>query len=298
MLKQVNLEYYFNNLLVNGYLKASTGSKGSFNMKMINTNVDVSTELENRNRNVNYVNTRAENAELKIQDSSDNQLVNESINNKYVQFLKRAIGNEILADSYRGLVECLKSETDSNFGLPSEIKSNFVINNKKSHMIVSFVNNRVWRDDQPNELRKVQTFALRQNHSGNGYKLMVKVVLAREPQWLSDILVQKTEQNVSIRDVNFRAREITATAIMEYAPQQNGANTFNVNSVNVKFEGLRFDIEKFSQMENSEQKLAMEVGKNLQEIIENGMAIALQQQLYQQQQVCTQQPMECNRCNQ
>jgi len=163
---------------------------------------------------------------------------------------------------------------------------------------VSLARTQSWSDQTVNKQKKIQYVAFRQNKNGNGYKLKVKVVLAKQPQWDSDINAQKGNKQINIKNVNFRAQNIVATAIMERVSQQNGLYKFNVEDAKVKIEGLRYDIGKFDLPENTNQKLAMEIGQNLPKILENGMSAALEKQLYQQQQICQQNSMDCARCNQ
>jgi len=263
--------------------------------------MNVSTELENRNRN--YAHSRNENAQLAYknnENSSENQSIKEAIETKYVQLLNTEIESEMIDNSYNGLVGCLRSEIESTFDMPLNNKLNLVMENKKSQLTVSLAKSHSWNDDQSrnqyNRKRSVQYVAFRQNQSGNEYKLKVKVVLAKQPTWESDIVAQKSNQQVNINNVKFNAQNIVASAVMKRVSQENGAYKFIVEESNIKFEGLRYDIGKFDLPNNTNEKLAREIGQNLQKIMENGMSAALRQQLYQQQQICKQRPMDCNSC--
>jgi len=286
---------------VKAKLNANEGLKKSFNLNMFNTEMNVSTELENSNRN--YAHSRNGNAQLLFKnnkDSSDSQTIKEIIENDYVKLLNSEIESEIIRDSYKGLVGCLRSEIESTFEMPLNQKLNLDIENKKSQLSVSFVRSRSWNDDQSSyqfkKQKTVQYVAFRQ--SGNGYKLKVKVLLAKQPTWESDIVAQKLNQKININNVIFTAQNIVASAVMNRVPLDNGAYKFNVEEASIKLEGLRYDIGKFDLPKNTNEKLAREIGQNLQEIMENGMSAALRQQLYQQQQICKQRPMDCNSCNQ
>jgi len=287
---------------VKAKFNANKGLKKSFNLNMFNTDMNVSTELENPNRN--YAHSRNGNAQLvfkNIEDSSDNQLIKEIIENNYVKLLNSEIESEMIRHSYNGLVGCLRSEIESTFEMPLNKKLNLDIENKKTQLSVSFVRSHLWNDDQSSyQLKKqktVQYVAFRQNQSGNGYKLKVKVLLAKQPTWESDIVAQKLNQKININNVKFTAQNIVASAVMKRVPLDNGAYKFNVEEANIKLEGLRYDIGKFDLPKNTNEKLAREIGQNLQKIMENGMSAALRQQLYQQQQICKQRPMDCNSCS-
>uniref|UniRef100_A0A2S2NRM3 Uncharacterized protein n=2 Tax=Schizaphis graminum TaxID=13262 RepID=A0A2S2NRM3_SCHGA len=268
---------------------------------MLNTDMTVSTELENRNRN--YAHSRNEIAQLAYknnENSSENQSIKEAIETKYVQLLNTEIESEMIDNSYNGLVGCLRSEIESTFDMPLNNKLNLVMENKKSQLTVTFAKTHSWNDDQSrnqyHRKRSVQYVAFRQNQSENGYKLKVKVVLAKQPTWESDIVAQKSNQQVNINNVKFNAQNIVASAVMKRVSQENGAYKFIVEESNIKLEGLRYDIGKFDLPNNTNEKLAREIGQNLQKIMENGMSAALRQQLYQQQQICKQRPMDCNSC--
>lgn len=268
----------------------------------MNTNVNVSTDLEHHNSNRNYAHSSVGNTEfnpLNFLDASNSQLITENVESKYVQFINRAIENEMIDNSYNGLVGCLRSEIDSTMDVPmTKNRPDMVIENKKSQLTVSLVKTQVWNSDQSNKEKKVQYVAFRQNKYGNGYKLKVKIVLAKQPTWESDVVARKSHEEIKIKNVNFHAQNIVATAVMERVQQQNGAYKFNVDDASIKFEGLKFDIGKFDLDDSTNDKLAREVGQNLKKILENGMSAALQQQLYQQQQICQQNSMDCVRCNQ
>lgn len=281
---------------VQGNMKASKGPKGSFQLKMANTNVNVSTELENHNRN--YAHSRNGNVDISyhnFQESADSQSMNEHIESKYVQFVNRAIENEMIDNSYNGLVQCLRSEIESTFDMPTNYNSGLVVVNKKSQLTVSLLKTQIYNDDQTDKQRKIQYVAFRQNESENGYKLKVKIVLAKQPSWESEVVAQQAQQHININNVKFQADQIVAYAVMERV-QQNGEYRFNVKDASVQLEGLKYDIGKFDLAKNSNEKLAREVGQNLQKIIENGMSAALQQQLFQQQQICQQNTYDCVRC--
>ena len=270
---------------------------------MLNTEINVSTELENRNRN--YAHSRNGNTQLVYknnEDSADNQSIKEVIETKYVQLLNTEIQIEMIDNSYNGLVGCLRSEIESTFDMPIANKLNLIIENKKSQLSVSLVKSHSWTDKQSNNQynrqRTVQYIAFRPNQSGNGYKLKVKVVLAKQPTWESDIVAQKSNQQININNVKFTAQNIVASAVMKRVQQENGAYKFNVEEASIKLEGLRYNIGRFDLPNNTNEKLATEVGQNLQNIIENGMSAALRQQLYLQQQICKQRPMDCNSCSQ
>lgn len=291
---QVDLEYFFNSLLTKGYYKGSMGSKGSVNLKMFNTFVNVSTELENYNRN--YAHSRNGNTEVFYENSPNDQSINENIESQYVQFVNRAIESEMIDNSYNGLVGNLRSEIESAIDLPTETKP-LVIENNKSKLVVSFLNSQGFNSDKIYKQKKVQFFAFRQNKFGTGYKLKIKVLLSKEPKWESDIIAQKAQQKININNVNFEARNIYATATMERVKRPNGEFKFNVEDACVHFEGLKFDIGKFNYIKSSHDNLANEVGQNLQSILENGMSAALQQQLYRLQQICQQSSYECTKYN-
>lgn len=299
---QVDLEYFFQSLLVKANLNTNEGLKKSFDLNMSDTEINVSTELKNHNGN--YAHSRNGNAQLFYKNnkgSSDSQLIKEVIETKYVTFFNAAVKNEMIDSSYKGLVRCLRSEIESPFDMLLNNKLNMVVENKKSQLYVSLVKTRSWNDDlsinQYKKQRTVQYVAFRQNQSGNGYKLKVKVVLAKQPTWESDIVAQKSDQQINITNVKFNAQQIVASAVMQSIQQENGDYQFNVEETNVKLEGLRYDIGKFDLFKNTNEKLAIEVGQNLQEIVENGMSAALRKQLYQQQQICKQRPMDCNSCS-
>ncbi|KAE9544351.1 hypothetical protein AGLY_001530 [Aphis glycines] len=298
----VDLDYFFQSLLVKAKFNANNGLKKSFNLNMINTDMTVSTELENRNRN--YAHSRNEITQLAFknyENSSESQSIKEVIETKYVQLLNAEIESQMIDNSYHGLVGCLRSEIESSFDMPMNNKLNLVMENKKSQLTVTLAKSQSWNDDQSrnqyNRKRTVQYVAFRQNQSGNGFKLKVKVVLAKQPTWESDVLAQKLNQHVKINNVKFSAQNIVASAVMNRVQQENGAYKFIVEESNIKLEGLRYDIGKFDLPYNTNDKLAREIGQNLQTIMENGMSAALRQQLYQQQQICKQRPMDCNSCS-
>lgn len=281
-------------------MKSSTGPKGPFTLLIADTYVNVSTELENQNRNRNYAHSHSGNFDINYPgsgDSSASQPINENIENKYTQFLYKAIENELIDYTYGGLVGCLRSEIESTFNMPSNSKLNLVIENKKTQLTVTLVRTQAWSDDQISKQRKVQSVAFRQNKSGKGYKMMVKVILAKQPMWESDVFAKNSHQEITVKNVNFHAKYIIATAVMERVQLPNGAYKFNVEDASVKFDGLKFDIGKFDLNNGANDKLAREVGNSLPKILENGMSAALQQQLYQQQQICQQSPTDCFRCN-
>jgi len=287
---------------VKAKFNANDGLKKSFNLNMINTDMTVSTELENRNRN--YAHSRNEIAQLAFknyENSSDSQSIKEVIETKYVQLLSAEIESQMIDNSYHGLVGCIRSEIESSFDMPMNNKLNLVMENKKSQLTVILAKSHSWNDDQSrnqyNRKRTVQYIAFRQNQSGNGFKLKVKVVLAKQPTWESDVFAQKSNQQVNINNVKFSAQNIVASAVMKRVQQENGAYKFIVEESNIKLEGLRYDIGKFDLPYNTNEKLAREIGQNLQTIMENGMSAALRQQLYQQQQICKQRPMDCNSCS-
>lgn len=276
-------------------------NKKSFDLKMTNTFVNVSTELENHNRNRNHGHSRNENIQLNYensQDSSDSQLINENIESKYVQFMNRAIESAMIDYSYNGLVGCLRSEVESTLDIPSGTEPNLVIENKKSQLTVSLVRTQTRNGNRSQNQRKVSSVVFHQNQFGNGYKLKVKIILANQPTWESNVVAQKGHEQINIQNVNFNAQNIFATVVMGRVQQPNGDYKFNVDSARVQFQGLKYDIGKFNLIQNENENLAREVGQNLQTILENGMSSALQQQLYQQQQIIQQNPMEFIRCNQ
>ncbi|XP_022165891.1 GATA zinc finger domain-containing protein 14-like [Myzus persicae] len=298
----VDLEYFFQKLTVKSKFNANEGLEKSFNLNMLNTDMTVSTELENRNRN--YAHCRNGNVQLVLknnEDSSESQSIKETIKTNYVQLLNSEIESEMIRNSYNGLVGCLRSEIESTFEMPLNKKLNLDIENKKSQLSVSFVRSHSWNDEQSSnqfiKQKTVQYVAIRQNKSGNGYKLKVKIVLAKQPTWESDIVAQKLNQKINIDNVKFTAQNIVASAVMQLVQQKNGAYKFNVEEANIKLEGLRYDIGKFDLPKNTNEKLAREIGQNLQTIMENGMSAALRQQLYQQQQICKQRPTDCNSCS-
>lgn len=265
---------------------------------MTNAIVNVSTDLENRNRNHNFVNMQYENTEFSsqnIQDSSDGQSISENIETKYVPFLKRAIENEMIKNSYRDLAACLKSETETEFELSPTNKLNFQVENTKSQLTVAVKSSLSLEDYQVKKIGKIVSVAFRQNEMRNGNELMVNVVLAQQPKWQLDIVAQKAHQSVDIKNVDFYAENIVATVVMEHA-QHNGDYEFNVKDVSVQYEGLKFDIAKFDIAQNMSEPLAREVGYNLREILENGLSSTLKQLLYQEQQTCQQHPSNCNKC--
>lgn len=292
------MEYFFDSLLVKGNFKPSTGpSKKSFDLRMTNIYVNVSTELESHNTNRNHGHSRNENTQVNYensQDTSDSQLINENIESKYVQFMNRAIESEMIDYSYNGLVGCLRSEIESTLDFPSSTKSDLVIENKNSQLSVSFLRTQIQNGDQ----RKISSVVFRQNQSGNGYKLKVKLILADQPTWQSDVVAKKGHEQINIQNVNFEAQNVVATVVMGREQQQNGEYKFNIDNAKVQFQGLKYDIGKFNFIQNTNENLAKEVGQNLQTILENGMSSVLQQQLYQQQQIIQQNPTEFIRCNQ
>lgn len=285
------------------------GPKGLFNIKITDTSVNVSTDLGSVNRNRYY--GRSTNGDVEfgyqnVQDATDYKLVGDNIESKYVQFVNRAIESEMIDNSYSGLVGCLRSEIESTFDIPAHIKyTDMVIENTKSQLTVSLVNTQTWKSkDSPtistaaDRQKKIRFFGFRQNKSGNGsYKLKVSVVLAKQPAWQCDVVAQKPGKRIIIDNVNFRAQTIVATAVMERVQQQNGIYKFHVNDASVKLEGLRYDIGKFDVTDNTNEKLAKEVGENLPEILENGMSAALLQQLYHQQRMYQQNQIDYVKCN-
>lgn len=300
---QIDLEYFFNELLANGNLKASTGPKGSFLLKMANTYVNVSTELQNRNRNRNYAHSENGQTEISYQNLQDSdigkQSIDEHITSKYVQFMNRAVESEMIENSYNGLVGCLRSEIEAAFTMPSNTKAKLTIENKRSQLAVTLPQKtQTYTDSNPSKQRKVLYVALRQSESGNGgYQLKVKAVLANQPTWESDVIAQKGSKRIDIKNVMFHAQDIVATAVLGRVPLHNGSYRFSVEDASVKLEGLRFDVGKFDiNADTATEKLAREIAQNLPKIIENGMSAALQQQLYQQQQIIQQNPMAYIRC--
>lgn len=275
------------------------GQKGLFDLQIINSNMSVSTVLGNHNRN--YAHSQSENVQFSaqnFQDSSDNQSVHDNIKSKYVQFVNRAIENEMIDNSYSGLIGCLRSEIESTFDMTPTTQSDMVIENKKSQLTVTFKRSHTWLDDSSSTQRKIQYVAFRQNKSGNGYKLKVKIVLAKQPTWDSDVIANDAHQQINVKNVHFSAKKIVATAVMERITLQNGEYKFNVEDANINMEGFKYDIGKFNQVRDTNQRLSLEVGQNLQKIIENGMSAALKHQLYQQQQMCQQNVKDCVKCNQ
>lgn len=301
---QVDMKYFFNNLSINGNVKTGSGYKRSFNLMITNTNVNVSTEMENRNRNRNYGYSSIENAELNYQNiqefsSSENLLLTTNIKNQYVQFIRRAIENELIDNCYNGLVACLKHEIETPFYLSTNYDSNMMITNKKSKFSVSLERTQSWISEQSNDLRKVQFVGFRKNMNGSGYQVKVKVFLAIRPTWTSDVVAKKGQQQITIRNVNFRAQNIFATAVMERVQQNSGEYKFQVQDAKIVMDGFRYNIEKFDELKNENQNFAREIGQNLQKIIENGLSAALKQNLYQQQEICQLDgTKDCAKCNQ
>lgn len=274
-------------------------------MKINNANVNISTELQNRNRNRNYGYSSIENAELNypqnVQESAtfDDLSVNENIKNQYVQFMRRAMESELIENCYNGLFACLKNEIETPFKLSTNNNADLMVTNKKSQLSVFFERSQSWTDEHTNEQRKVQFVGFRKNKNGNGYQLKVKIVLATRPAWKSDVTAKKGQQEVTVRNVKFQAQHIFASAIMEYVQQNNDEYKFQVQDAKIELDGLRYDVAKFDEPKNENQNFAREVGQNLKRIIENGMSAALQQNLYQQQEICSLSVTnECARCNQ
>lgn len=309
------MEYFFDHLFATGNLKSSTGPKGSFHLKMIDTYVNVSTELQNRNRN--YAHSMSAQVELGYQNyqhesATDKQSMEEHIYGKYVQFVNRAVENEMIDNSYTGLIGCLRSEIQSAFSLPFnaavKVPSKLTVENKRYPLIVSLTNTgqTTYRDEQYyDKQRKIEYVAFRQSGGNGGYQMKIKTVLAKHPSWESDVFAQKSGKQIDIKNVAFHAQDIVATAVLDRVPlynnnnYNNGAYRFVVRDAAVKLNGFGFDVAKFGFAADSDtgsEKLAREIAADLPKIIENGMSAALQQQLYQQQQVCQQNPMECIRC--
>lgn len=284
-------------------MKSSTGPKGPFTLMMADAYVNVSTQLEAQNRNRNYAHSHSANVDIKYPgsgDSSDGQMINEYIETKYVPFVNKAIENEMIDYAYGGLVGCLRSEIESPFSMPSNNnKLNLVIENKKTQLTVSLTRTQAWNEDQASsKLRKIQSVAFRQYKPGKGYKLKVKTILAKQPTWESDVFAKKSHQEFVVKNVNFHAKYIVATVIMERAQLPGGGYKFNVEDASVKLEGLKYDIGKFDLDNTAYEMFARDIGHSLPKILENGMSAALQQQLYQQQQICQQSLMDCVRCDQ
>lgn len=275
------------------------GQKGLFDLQMTNLNMSVSTVLGNHNRN--YAHSNSGNVEFSaqnFQDSFDIRSVHDNIKSKYVQFINRAIENEMIDNSYSDLVGCLRSEVESTFDMPPTPHSDMVIENKKSHLTVTLKRSQTWSDDSSSAQRKIHSVAFRQNKSGNGYKMKVKILLAKQPTWDSDVIANDAYQQINVKNVHFSAKKIVATAVMERVALQNGEYKFNVDDASINMEGFKYDIGKFNQVSDSNQRLSHEIGQNLQKIIENGMSAALKKQLYQQQQMCHNNSKECIKCNQ
>lgn len=302
---QIDLEYFFDELLAAGNLKASTGPKGSFQLKMTNTYVNVSTELQTRNRNRNYAHTENERTAISYQNllgAADvgKQTVGEHVTGEYVRFMNRAVESEMIDSSYAGLVGCLRSEIGSAFDMPSDTDAKLTIENKRSGLTVTLPQKaQTYTDAGPGKQRKVLYVAFRQNGPGNGggYRLKAKAVLAERPAWVSDVIAQRAGKRVVVRNVAFHAQDIAATAVLERVPLRDGSYRFGVQDASVKLEGLRFDVGKFDvDADAATAKLAREIAQDLPQIIENGMSAALQQQLYRQQRICQQNPMDCIGC--
>lgn len=275
------------------------GQKGLFDLQMTNSNMNVSTVLGNHNRN--YAHSQTDNVKFSaqnFQEFSDSQSVHDNVKSKYVQFINRAIENEMIDYSYYGLVGCLRSEIESTFDMPATPNSEMVYENKKSQLTVIWKRSQSWSDDYPSAQRKIQYIAFRQNKFGNGYQLKVKAVLAKHPTWDSDVVANDAHHHINVKNVHFSAKKIVATAIMERVTLQNGEYKFNVKDAKINLEGLKYDIGKFNHVRDTNQRLSLEIGQNLQKIMENTMSSALKRQLYQQQQMCQQNSKDCGKCNQ
>lgn len=288
---------------INANAKAGAGHKRSFNLKITNTNVNVSAELQSHNRNRNYGQSSIEHAELNYQNShelswSEDVTTNENIKNQYVKYLSSAIESELIENNYNGLVACLKHEIETPFKISSSENADLVIANKNSKLSVSLEKSNSWTDEQASEQRKIQFVGFRKNKNGSGYQLKVKVTLATRPEWKSDVVAKNGQQQITVRNVNFQAQNIFASAVLEHALHHNGEHKFRVQNAKIEFNGLRYDMNKFDEPRNENRNFAREVGQNLQKIIENGMSAALQKNLYQQQTLCSLNGNDCARCSQ
>lgn len=259
--------------------------------------------MENRNRNRNYGQSSIENAELNYQNfhelsSSEDLTTNENIKSLYVKYMSSAIESELIDNCYNGLVACLKYEIETPFKISSSDNADLVVANKNSKLSLSLEKSNSWTDEQMNEQRKIQFVGFRKNKNGSGYQLKIKVALATRPEWKSDVVAKKGQQQITVRNVKFQAQHIFASAVLERAQQLNGEYKFQVQNAKIELDGLRYDINKFDELKNENRNFAREVGQNLRKIIENGMSAALQKNLYQQQEICRLNGNDCARCNQ
>ncbi|XP_050443794.1 putative uncharacterized protein DDB_G0282133 [Adelges cooleyi] len=286
----VDVEYLFNNLVAEGNTKTNTGNNEPFNVKMNNANIRVSTELNNRNRNVAW--THSEQIQINTDSalSQKHQILNQNnAASKFIQHLKRSIENEMIENSYEGFVGCMRTEAQKTYNMPLGPENDMVIVNKRTGLKVSLVNTQNWNDIESKDTRKIKSVSVRQIESGNGFRVKVNIVMSKQPTWQSDILVNKQQQTANFKNVNFQANDIVATAVLENIIQINGDSRFNVADVQVKFNGLKFNIA-------DNQDLAMDVQQNLHRMLENNMAVVLKQQLKQQHQFCQNSQDECAKC--
>ncbi|XP_050526391.1 uncharacterized protein LOC126897055 [Daktulosphaira vitifoliae] len=286
----VDVDYHFDDLLVNGNLKTNNGQRERFQVKMLNTDVTVSTELYNKN--LKTVDTFNEKLEMSMENSSlleREQILNENTEALYLRYWKRTIENQMVENTYNGLIGCMRHEALKEIFFPMESTKNMEIFNKKSGLKVTLAETQNWRDLASNNANKISSVAVRPIKTGNGFRIKANIVLAKQPSWESDINVQKGEQQTTFRNVQFQANEIVATATMEGINQLLGGRHFNVVDVDVKFYGLRFDLP-------NDQTFATELEQNLRHMMENYMAVVLKEQLKHEYQIYQQVPEQYNQC--
>ncbi|XP_050443783.1 uncharacterized protein LOC126847521 [Adelges cooleyi] len=281
------VDYMFNKLIAEGNMKMPGGNNEPFNVKFTNGSGLVSIELNNSNQNIAVFQT--EHAEMNFSRDQKMQLSIANAGSRYMQFLERSIENEMIKITNEGVVGCLKNEAQSAFNMPLGPNNGMQIVDKDTGLEVSMVNAQNWNEAESKESRVVKSVSVRQIESGNGMRVMVNIVLSRQPTWTSDILVNKQQRSANFKNVNFQANDIVATAVLENIVQINGDKQFNVAYVKVNFNGLKFNIA-------DNQDLAMDVQQNLNKMMENNMAVVIKQQLIQQNQVCQSSQDECAKC--
>ncbi|XP_050526393.1 uncharacterized protein LOC126897056 [Daktulosphaira vitifoliae] len=268
----VDVDYHFDDLLVNGNLKTNNGQRERFQVKMLNTDVTVSTELYNKN--LKTVDTFNEKLEMSMENSSlleREQILNENTEALYLRHLKRTIENQMVENTYNGMIENMIIEAQKEIIFPLETK-NLEILNKISGLKIYLVGPKNWREIESNIAKKISSVTVRPIKSGNGFRVKVNIVLAKQPSWESDIKVQKGEQQTTFRNVQFQANEIVATATMEGVKQFMGELQFRVVDVNVIFDGLTFIV-------SENHTLSTEVQNNLKNMMETFMRNVIKEQL-------------------
>ncbi|XP_050526390.1 GATA zinc finger domain-containing protein 14-like [Daktulosphaira vitifoliae] len=286
----VEVDYHFNDLLINGNFKTNNGQKGYLKVKMLNTDVCVTTELYNKN--LKTVDTFNEKLDMNMEFASqleNDQLIYQNAESSYLRNLKRTFENKLYEGTYNGLIGCMRHEVTKEFSIPSETITNMEIYNKKTGFKVILTNGQ-FQEESITNTNKIASVVVRPTKSGNGYRFKVNIVLAKQPSWKNDITVQKGEQQTTFRNVQFQANEIVATAILENVSQHMGGRQFRVSDVNFELKGLRFNL-------SNDKTFATELEQNLRHMIENNMAVVLKEQLKHEYQIYQQVPEQYNQCN-